>query len=112
MIRMSGRRVLCLRSMTEDIVNRAARSPPAILTLLELHKVCPEIFDVMEVHIDGGVRCGTDIVKALCLGATAIGIGRPMLYGLIYGQEGVEHIIDREYLTFYLSSIKILAWQT
>jgi L-lactate dehydrogenase (cytochrome) len=93
---MWSRITLCLGCLSHHLANRGARSPPAILTLLELRKVCPEIFDVMEVHIDGGVRRGTDIVKALCLGASAIGIGRPMIYGLTYGQEGVEHVVDSE----------------
>jgi L-lactate dehydrogenase (cytochrome) len=69
-------------------------SPPAILLLLEMHKNCPEIFDQMEVYVDGGIRRGSDILKALCLGATAVGIGRSFLYALNYGQEGVEHLID------------------
>ncbi|KAL2831424.1 FMN-dependent dehydrogenase-domain-containing protein [Aspergillus cavernicola] len=65
---------------------------PAILTLLELHKTCPEVFGKMEVYIDGGIRRGTDILKALALGATAVGAGRPYLYSLAYGQDGVEHL--------------------
>jgi L-lactate dehydrogenase (cytochrome) len=36
----------------------------------------------IEVYVDGGIRRGTDIFKALALGATAVGIGRPTLYGL------------------------------
>ncbi len=47
------------------------------------------------VLIDGGFRRGTDILKALALGATAIGIARPFLWGLAcFGQEGVERIIQ------------------
>jgi len=65
---------------------------PSMLTLLELHNICPEVFGKVEVYVDGGVTRGTDIVKALCLGATAVGIGRPFLYSLCYGQEGVEHL--------------------
>lgn len=42
-------------------------SPPAILILLELQKCCPEVFDKLEVYVDGGIRRGTDILKALCL---------------------------------------------
>lgn len=68
------------------------RSPPSILTLLELHKICPEVFDHLEVYIDGGIRRGTDIFKALCLGAKAVGIGRPYLYALNYGPEGISHL--------------------
>ncbi|EAW10167.1 FMN-dependent alpha-hydroxy acid dehydrogenase [Aspergillus clavatus NRRL 1] len=69
-------------------------SPPSIVTLLELHKRCPEIFGKMEIYVDSGIRRGTDILKAICLGATAVGMGRSMLFATNYGQEGVEHLID------------------
>jgi 4-hydroxymandelate oxidase len=47
------------------------------------------------VFIDGGIRRGTDIFKALALGATAVGIGRPQAWGLAaFGQPGVEAVID------------------
>lgn len=49
----------------------------------------------MEVFIDGGIRRGTDIFKALALGAKAVGLGRPFLYALAaYGQQGVEKAVD------------------
>jgi 4-hydroxymandelate oxidase len=47
------------------------------------------------VLMDGGVRRGTDVFKALALGATAVGIGRPYIWGLAsFGQEGVEKVLD------------------
>jgi 4-hydroxymandelate oxidase len=47
------------------------------------------------VFVDGGIRRGTDIFKALALGATAVGIGRPHGWGLAaFGQEGVEAVLD------------------
>jgi (S)-2-hydroxy-acid oxidase len=47
------------------------------------------------VFIDGGIRRGTDIFKVLALGATAVGIGRPQVWGLAaFGQPGVEAVID------------------
>ncbi|TNM50852.1 alpha-hydroxy-acid oxidizing protein [Nocardioides albidus] len=47
------------------------------------------------VLLDGGIRRGTDVVKALALGATAVGIGRPYVYGLAAGgQGGVEHVLE------------------
>ena len=75
-------------------------SPPSIVTLLELHKRCPEIFNRMEVYVDSGIRRGTDILKAVCLGATAVGMGRSMLFATNYGQEGVEHLIDSKCFSF------------
>lgn len=67
---------------------------PALLTLLELHKCAPEVFSHLEVYVDGGFTRGTDILKAIALGATAVGIGRPWLYALSYGQEGVQHLCE------------------
>src|SRR5688572_3599952 len=47
------------------------------------------------VIVDGGFRRGTDVYKALALGATAVGIGRPYIWGLsAFGQPGVERVID------------------
>lgn len=64
------------------------------MTLLECQMNCPSIFAQLEVYIDGGVRRGADILKALCLGATAVGMGRPFLYALNYGEEGIEHFVE------------------
>lgn len=48
-----------------------------------------------EILLDGGIRRGSDVVKALSLGATAVGIGRPYVYGLgANGQTGVEHVLE------------------
>ncbi|XP_022094141.1 hydroxyacid oxidase 1-like [Acanthaster planci] len=49
----------------------------------------------IEVYLDGGVRSGTDVLKALALGARAVFIGRPVLWGLAYdGQEGVRKVLQ------------------
>jgi 4-hydroxymandelate oxidase len=46
------------------------------------------------VLVDGGIRRGTDVVKALALGAAAVQIGRPHVYGLaVAGAEGVAHVV-------------------
>ncbi|KAG9240897.1 FMN-dependent dehydrogenase-domain-containing protein [Calycina marina] len=51
--------------------------------------------DRIEIYIDGGVRRATDIIKALCLGAKGVGIGRPFLYAMsAYGQPGVDRAIQ------------------
>ena len=67
---------------------------PSILTPLECQANCPEVLEQMEVWIDGGVRRGTDVLKAICLGASAVCLGRPFLYAVGYGQEGVEHAVE------------------
>jgi 4-hydroxymandelate oxidase len=49
----------------------------------------------MPVLIDSGFRRGTDIVKALCMGAKGVAVGRPYLWGLgAFGQPGVERVLD------------------
>jgi len=62
-------------------------------------RVLPEVVDAVgdrtEVLVDGGVRRGGDVVKALALGARAVLIGRPYLYGLaVDGQAGVEQVLE------------------
>ncbi|KAF2660829.1 hypothetical protein K491DRAFT_687951 [Lophiostoma macrostomum CBS 122681] len=69
-------------------------APPAVHTLLEIRKYCPEVLDRIEVWVDGGIKRGTDVVKALCLGAKGVGIGRPALFGLgAGGKEGVARVL-------------------
>lgn len=47
------------------------------------------------ILVDGGIRRGTDVFKALALGADAVGIGRPHIWGLAtFGQQGVERVLD------------------
>jgi L-lactate dehydrogenase (cytochrome) len=72
----------------------ADTSAPSILVLLELRQNCPQVFHHMKVLVDGGFRRGSDVLKALCLGASAVGIGRPFMYAVNYGQEGVEHLVN------------------
>lgn len=51
--------------------------------------------DRIEVFVDGGVRRATDIIKALCLGAKGVGIGRPFLYAMsAYGLDGVDRAMQ------------------
>ncbi|MFJ7246722.1 alpha-hydroxy-acid oxidizing protein [Kitasatospora sp. NPDC098652] len=50
--------------------------------------------DGLPVLFDSGVRTGTDVIKALALGATAVGIGRPYAYGLaLEGTDGIVHVL-------------------
>lgn len=73
----------------------ADTAPPSLHTLLEIRKYCPEVFQKLDVIVDGGIKRGTDVVKALCLGAKAVGVGRAPLFGLAAGGvEGVERVFE------------------
>jgi isopentenyl diphosphate isomerase/L-lactate dehydrogenase-like FMN-dependent dehydrogenase len=61
--------------------------------------ILPEVVEAVgpqfPVFVDGGFRRGTDVYKALAIGARGVGIGRPYIYGLsAFGQEGVERVLD------------------
>ena len=61
--------------------------------------ILPEVVDAVggqiPVFVDGGFRRGTDVFKALAIGARAVGIGRPYIWGLsAYGQAGVERVLE------------------
>jgi L-lactate dehydrogenase (cytochrome) len=88
----------------------ADNAPPAILILLEIQKHCPEVFLKMKVLVDGGFRRGSDIVKAICLGASAVGLGRPFLYALGYGQDGVEYAMGSKRHPAYFKSTSSPEW--
>jgi 4-hydroxymandelate oxidase len=67
---------------------------PAAITML------PEIVEAaggaMPVLVDGGIRRGTDVVKALALGAAAVAVGRPVVWGLAAdGERGVTEVLER-----------------
>jgi isopentenyl diphosphate isomerase/L-lactate dehydrogenase-like FMN-dependent dehydrogenase len=64
-------------------------------TIEALPEVVAEVGGRIPVLVDGGFRRGTDVFKALALGATAVGIGRPFLWGLgAFGQAGVERVLE------------------
>ena len=66
---------------------------PAPIDLVE--PVRDEIGDAATIICDGGVRRGSDIVKAIALGADAVSMGRPYLYALgAAGERGVDHLLD------------------
>lgn len=72
---------------------------PPIEILAQSKKLLNEngLGDKKDFHlfIDGGIRRGSDIVKAVCLGASAVGLGRPFLYAMAsYGQPGIEKAMD------------------
>ena len=64
-------------------------------TIEALPEVVQAVAGRIPVLVDGGVRRGTDVFKALALGASAVGIGRPYIWGLsAFGQQGVERVLD------------------
>jgi 4-hydroxymandelate oxidase len=66
---------------------------PATIDVLPL--ICEKVAGRAPVIVDGGIRRGTDVVKALMRGATAVMIGRPYLYALsVGGEDGVARCID------------------
>jgi isopentenyl diphosphate isomerase/L-lactate dehydrogenase-like FMN-dependent dehydrogenase len=59
----------------------------------------PEVVEAVdrrcEIYLDGGIRRGTDILKALALGARSVLVGRPILWGLAAnGTEGISHVLE------------------
>jgi 4-hydroxymandelate oxidase len=79
-----------------QVSNHGGRQLDAAVGALDaLPAVVDAIGGTAEIFLDGGVRRGTDVVKALALGARAILIGRPVLYGLaVAGEAGVARIFD------------------
>jgi lactate 2-monooxygenase len=66
----------------------------AVAALDALPAIAQAVRERLTVLFDSGLRTGADVVKALALGAQAVLIGRPVLYGLaLGGQQGVEHVL-------------------
>ena len=67
----------------------------AIATFEALPEIVATVGDKMDILVDGGIRRGTDILKALALGAKAVLVGRPILWGLAAeGRKGVTHVLE------------------
>ena len=84
------------------ISNHGARNLDTVPSALEaLDRVAQQVGGRVALTLDGGVRRGTDVLKALALGATAVGIGRPAVWGLAAaGADGVAavcRIVQREF---------------
>jgi L-lactate dehydrogenase (cytochrome) len=69
-------------------------APSSIRTLLEIRRFYPHILGKVEIFLDGWVRRGADVIKALCLGATGVALGRPFMYSVSMGDEGVMKVIQ------------------
>jgi lactate 2-monooxygenase len=76
----------------------------AISTIAALPEIASAADRRVPIIIDSGVRTGADAFKALALGATAVGIGRPYCYGLaIAGQDGVREVVENFQADFDLT---------
>jgi isopentenyl diphosphate isomerase/L-lactate dehydrogenase-like FMN-dependent dehydrogenase len=78
----------------------------AIASIEALPEIVEAVNGRCEVYLDGGVRRGTDVLKALALGARAVLIGRPALWGLaVDGAQGVHHMLEilRQELTIAMA---------
>ena len=88
----------CVRRGADGIIvsNHGGRDEESLRSTIEcLPEVVRACKGRVPVLLDGVVRRGTDVFKALALGATAVGIGRPQAWGLApYGQAGVEAVLD------------------
>lgn len=78
------------------VSNHGARNLDTVpATIQALPRIVDRVEGRIPVLVDGGVRRGTDVLKALALGANAILIGRPYLYGLaVSGAEGVTRVVN------------------
>jgi 4-hydroxymandelate oxidase len=89
---------LAVKAGVDGIIvsNHGARSEDSGRSTID---ALPEIVEAvrgrMPVLVDSGFRRGTDIAKALCMGATAVAVGRPYIWGLgAFGQPGVEKVLE------------------
>jgi 4-hydroxymandelate oxidase len=89
---------VAVRENIDGIVvsNHGARNLDTVVAAIDaLPRIADEVAGDMPILLDGGIRRGTDILKALALGATAVMICRPYFYGLaVNGADGVASVIN------------------
>ncbi len=89
---------LCVEHGLDGILvsNHGGRSTETLRATIEaLPEVVEAVNGKIPVFVDGGFRRGADVFKALAMGAKAVGIGRPMLWGLgAFGQPGVDRVLE------------------
>jgi 4-hydroxymandelate oxidase len=88
----------CLEAGAAGVVvsNHGGRQLDTVVATADaLAEVAAAVGGRGEVYVDGGIRRGTDVVKALALGARAVLVGRPVLWGLaVGGAAGVERVLS------------------
>jgi len=89
---------LCVEHGVDGILvsNHGGRSTETLRATLEaLPEVVAAVDGKIPIFVDGGFRRGTDVFKALAIGAKGVGIGRPFLWGLgAFGQAGVDRVLE------------------
>lgn len=89
---------MCIEHGIDGILvsNHGGRATETLRATIEaLPEVVAEAGSRIPIFVDGGFRRGTDVFKALALGAKAVGIGRPFLWGLgAFGQAGVDRVLE------------------
>ncbi|KAJ9118128.1 hypothetical protein QFC22_004030 [Naganishia vaughanmartiniae] len=90
---LSGRQLVGVITNDSEFARSGIEVLVEVVDELKKRKMFPN--PNFEIFIDGGVRRASDVLKAVALGATAVGIGRPMLYSMsTYGTEGVERALQ------------------
>lgn len=85
--------VIRARGLLGDL-HHSSSSPAPMTILYELHQRRPDLLK-NDIYIDGGVTRGTDVLKALCLGARSVGLGRAFLYGNgVWGEAGARRVVQ------------------
>jgi isopentenyl diphosphate isomerase/L-lactate dehydrogenase-like FMN-dependent dehydrogenase len=90
-------RIACEHGVAGIVVsNHGGRQLDTVQATIDLLPECVEAVDGrLEVLVDGGIRRGTDVLVALALGAKAVLVGRPALWGLAAGGEaGARHVLE------------------
>ena len=88
---------MCVASGADALIvsNHGGRLGHTLASIEVLPEVVAAVSGRIEVYLDGGIRRGVDVVRALALGAGAVLIGRPMFWGLAYnGEHGLADVLD------------------
>jgi 4-hydroxymandelate oxidase len=88
----------CVEAGAQGVIvsNHGGRHLDTLVTTADsIAEVADAVKGKAEVYVDGGIRRGTDVLKALALGARAVLVGRPPLWGLsIAGADGVQMVME------------------